>query len=238
MTTRIRDSHIRGTLQEPEGPPRSEAELRGRCDRIAGRTLGELAAALGSEVPPDLRRKKGWVGMLLENALGASAGSRPVPDFQRLGIELKTLPIDARGLPQESTYVCSLQLVEHDELRWENSRARGKLARVLWVPVEADHGLPLAERRVGQPVIWSPDPDHEAALKADWEAHIEAVRQGVIDDVSAYEGRYLQVRPKAADSRQRVWARDCWGEYYLTLPRGFYLRTLFTQEILTRCYAG
>src|SRR5947199_4653637 len=56
-------------------PPRDEAELQVRLRRVAGRSLQEIADGQGVAVPRDLRRHKGWVGQLLERALGASAGS-------------------------------------------------------------------------------------------------------------------------------------------------------------------
>src|SRR5258706_16378908 len=69
-------------------PPRTEDELRERAAWLAGRTVGELAAALGVVVPPRGARGKGKVGDLVEKALGGESGSAPAPDFARLGIEL------------------------------------------------------------------------------------------------------------------------------------------------------
>jgi DNA mismatch repair protein MutH len=43
-----------------------------------------------------LKRDKGWIGILLELWLGASAGSKPEQDFAALGVELKTIPIDSQ----------------------------------------------------------------------------------------------------------------------------------------------
>jgi DNA mismatch repair endonuclease MutH len=43
----------------------------------------------------DLKRDKGWIGILLELWLGASAGSKPEQDFAALGVELKTIPVTA-----------------------------------------------------------------------------------------------------------------------------------------------
>ena len=57
-------------------------------------------------IPANLQRHKGWPGMLIEKWLGASAGSKPQQDFPELGIELKTIPIDANFSPLETTYVC------------------------------------------------------------------------------------------------------------------------------------
>ncbi len=69
--------------------PQTEQALLERAKQIAGLTLGELAAELHISVPPNLKRDKGWVGTLIEIALGASAGSKAEQDFSHLGIELK-----------------------------------------------------------------------------------------------------------------------------------------------------
>ena len=87
-------------------PPENEAELLTRAQALAGYTLSELAQQAGIPTPADLRRDKGWVGMLLEIHLGASAGSKPERDFAHLGVELKTIPVDAQGRPLETTFVC------------------------------------------------------------------------------------------------------------------------------------
>lgn len=217
----------------PPPPPADEAELRARLSRLAGRTLGELAAAQGLEVPPDLRRAKGWVGQLLERALGATAASRAEPDFPHLGVELKTVPVDARGAPVESTFVASLDLADAAP-RWETSPVRKKLARVAWVVVEADPALPLPARRVGASLLWSPSPEEEAALRQDWEELVELVAEGFGPRVTGHNGRLLQLRPKGANAAALRWALDDDGAPARTAPRAFYLRASFTAELLRR----
>jgi DNA mismatch repair protein MutH len=217
-------------------PPASVRELVARADRLAGRPLGEIADALAVEVPPDLRRAKGWVGQLMERALGADAASRDEPDFRGLGVELKTLPVDGAGRPVETTFVATIPLREVGDVPWRGSRVERKLRRVLWVPVEGDRALSVADRRVGAALLWSPTAEQEAALRFDWEELSGLIGRGEIEAVTAHLGRYLQVRPKAAHSRVRTTAIDAEGEVLVTLPRGFYLRTCFTAEILRQHY--
>ena len=93
--------------------PQTEQALLEKAQSIAGLTFGELADELNIPVPPDLKRDKGWVGMLLETALGATAGSKAEQDFSHLGIELKTLPINAEGFPLETTFVSLAPLVQN-----------------------------------------------------------------------------------------------------------------------------
>lgn len=219
-------------------PPASDTELLQSARELAGVSLGEVARRFGVGVPDSLLRAKGWVGMLVEKALGASAGSRSEPDFPALGVELKTLPIDAAGLPRESTFVCTIELSRIPEIEWHESRVKRKLDRVLWFPVEAAREIPMSERRLGEPLLWSPDRDEEAQLRYDWEELAGRIACFGTESVTAHLGQFLQVRPKAAHSRVKTRVIDGEGEPYVANPRGFYLRTAFTQALLRKHYAG
>ncbi|MDA0149738.1 DNA mismatch repair endonuclease MutH [Vibrio sp. LaRot3] len=212
--------------------PQSEQELLDRAREIAGITFKELADEAGMETPPDLRRDKGWVGQLLEWHLGATAGSKPQQDFEQLGIELKTIPISYTGKPLETTFVCVAPLTGVHGLTWQTSHVRNKLSRVLWVPVEGEREIPLAERRVGSPLIWSPTEEQEKQLQTDWEELMELIVLGQVEQITARHGEVLQLRPKAANSRVLTDAYGASGKMIKTLPRGFYLRTQFTATIL------
>lgn len=217
-------------------PPTSEAELLERCRSIAGLSLQQLADRYGIAVPDNLKRQKGWVGQLLEVALGADAQSLAEPDFRAIGVELKTLPIDLEGRPRESTYVCTVPLEEGLEADWESSWIQRKLARVLWLPVEADPSIPLGARRIGNALLWSPSPEEEARLRQDWEELNEMICMGELEQITARMGTVLQIRPKAANSRVRTRSVGAGGEAIVTNPRGYYLRPAFTRELLEHYY--
>jgi DNA mismatch repair protein MutH len=216
---------------------RDENELLERALELAGVSLGELAQRFGSSAPPDLRRAKGFVGQLVERALGAAQSSRPGPDFAEIGVELKTLPVDQRGRPVESTFVCTIPLRAVGDLEWEHSPVRKKLSRVLFVPVEGERERPVATRRLGTALLWSPSPEEEADLRFDWEELSGRIGRGEIESITGHLGRWLQVRPKAADGSSRRRAFDAEGISFPVLPRGFYLRTGFTERIVRSNYA-
>jgi DNA mismatch repair protein MutH len=218
-------------------PPATEAELIARALHLAGRSLGELAAAAGCEVPADLRRNKGWVGQFVERLLGATGGGAALPDFPHLGIELKTPPIDQRRYPLESTHICTAPVQAVAALRWQQSWLRQKLARVLWQPVEGERTIPLADRRLATPFLWSPSAEDEAILRQDWDELGDFFVRGEAADLSARFGSALQIRPKAAHSRIVVATIDSEGERALINPRGFYLRPGFTHALLQRQFA-
>jgi DNA mismatch repair protein MutH len=211
--------------------PRDEADLRARVSRLVGLRMGDLAAGLGVPAPGDLRRNKGWAGQLLERALGATAASRAEPDFPHLGIELKTIPTDAQSQPMESCFVASLDLGAVDP-RWETSAVLKKLSRVLWVTVEADPAVPLADRRVGGFVLWSPSAEEQQALREDYEVIIELLAEGVT--VRGDVGSVLQLRPKGRDGAALRNAVNEEGEAARAPPRAFYLRRRFIKALLDR----
>ena len=212
--------------------PSTERELVARAQALAGYTVGELAANLGVAPPGLPRHTKGWMGTLLEQALGADAGSRPEPDFTQLGIELKTIPVTPAGVPQESTFVCMAPARVAPTDRWEGSLVHRKLRRVLWLPIETLPAQPVALRRIGWPLVWSPSAAEDATLQTDWEELIELIATGQREAITGRLGTFLQIRPKAADRRALTRAADATGIPDVTLPRGFYLRASFTRRIL------
>jgi DNA mismatch repair protein MutH len=212
-------------------PPRTLADLETRARALAGRTLGDLAAEHGLAFAGRAgARTKGKTGQLIERILGASGGSAAVHDFPALGVELKTIPVSSQLRPRESTYVCTIALADADRAEWETSWARAKLSHVLWVPIVL--GDRAESARVGEPRFWTPTGAQLAVLAADFEDIMGAIALGGIERLTARTGRWLQVRPKGATSRDRTWsvaAEESWVE---TVPRGFYLRTIFTGALL------
>ncbi|MBD1575344.1 MULTISPECIES: DNA mismatch repair endonuclease MutH [Vibrio] len=214
--------------------PKTEQELLQRAQQLAGQTFYQLAQQANIAIPDDLTREKGWVGQLLEWHLGAEAGSKPQPDFEHLGIELKSLPIGYNGKPLETTFVCVAPLTGVQGLTWQASHVKHKLAKVLWIPVEGEREIPLAERRVGLPLLWSPNQEEQQQLQQDWEELMEFIVLGRVEEITAKHGEVMQLRPKAANSKVVTEAYSASGQPFKTLPRGFYLRTQFTANILAR----
>jgi DNA mismatch repair protein MutH len=228
-----------------DAAPSCEQDLLARAASIAGVTIGELCRDRGEVCPADQRRHKGFVGSLIERVLCTTASASAAgPDFDRLGIELKTIPMSrARAaappaalqwLPRESTFVCVANLGQLAELQWEESPVRRKLARVLWLPVESEVDVALADRRVGRAILWSPSPSQDALLAADWDELAARIASGEVESITAHVGRWLQLRPKAAHAGVLGRAHDEHGALLRARPRGFYLRRESTAEIM-RC---
>ena len=212
--------------------PSSEQELIQRTTALCGKSLRQVADELSISVPADSLHAKGWVGSLLETALAADATTYAGPDFMKLGIELKTIPVLADMRPKESTFVCVVQLNPKALASWEASLVNSKLSRVLWVPYEAMPDIPLPSRRIGKAILWSPDRKQLEQLKTDWQEFSDAIVMGELDSITATMGEYLQIRPKAANASALTQNKNTPDKDALTLPRGFYLRPGFTQQIL------
>jgi DNA mismatch repair protein MutH len=221
---------VRATLTDAVAPLDELAALLRRARELAGSTLGELAQRFELPLPAAPERAKGHTGRLLERALGAAGGCALPTDFP--SCELKTLPVDVRGRPRESTFVCHVQLPQLAEVSWESSRVRAKLARVLFVPVETARRLAHAERRIGRAFLWQMTAAQEATLREDYRLLAERVAQGQLENLDARWGNVLQIRPKAAHSRIRVRAHDAEGAPLAILPRAFYLRARFTGALV------
>ncbi len=205
--------------------PASRTELYERARALEGRTISDLAGESGFALGELGLHGKGKSGALLEDVLGATAGSAALFDFPALEVELKTVPIDPSGKPRESTYVCTLQLLEADRAEWSTSWVRRKLSRVLFVPV-------IDTQRVGRSVLFEPTPEEDAALRSDFDEIVGAIGAGGIEGLTAHVGECLQLRPKAAHGDVRTASIGPEDGTIPTVPRGFYLRARFVHRIL------
>lgn len=212
-------------------PLQSESQLLSRCKMIEGLSFAQLARLLDILIPDNPVQRKGWTGQAIELALGATSGSKSVPDFFSLGIELKTLPINHLGKPKESTFITTIPLLTVHQQEWKTSQCYAKLKRVLWLPIEGDITIPFADRRIGRAVLWSPTALQESILASDWNEIVFMISTGQLDKIDATMGEYLQVRPKAANAKSLCYGFDEAGNKVLTMPRGFYLRSIFTKYV-------
>ncbi len=212
-------------------------ELLSLCNQIAGITILELANSLKITPPKSLNTNKGWIGQLLEEYLGASGGNLPITDFPDLGIELKTIPINPiTKQPLESTFVCTAPF-NQPTTNWEQSIVKLKLSNVLWLPIESLPKIDLINRRIGKAFLWQPNTYQKTILQQDWQELTEMLQTGNVNLLSAKYGRYLQIRPKAANCKDNLANYTTIDlESIKTVTRGFYLRASFTKNILANYF--
>ena|SRR5690554_3307009 len=227
-----RDVSFRRSSPKPREAPRTEAELEARARDLAGLTVRELAERMRLTLPPSSARGKGFAGTLAELALGADAGNRSEPDFIELRVELKTIPLDSRGRPLETTFVCTVPLPDIIELEFEDSPLYHKLRRVFFLPIEGE--AELADRRFGVGFFYSPDEGELAVIRRDWELFGELIANQELEAIDGSLGEIVQIRPKGRDAQDRVLGplQDDGLDY--ARPLGFYLRTRHTRAIVAR----
>jgi DNA mismatch repair protein MutH len=167
-----------------------------------------------------------------------SGGARG-PDFAALGVELKTVPVDARLAPRESTAVCQIDPISIAHESWPDSYVRRKLARVLFVALEVPVGVAsVGDRRVSAVTSWSPSVEEEGILRDDFEFFVrEFFRAGRAMQITGHHGIALQVRPKGRNAAHRRRALDESGASILIGTCGFYLRPNFVGRILAAAAA-
>lgn len=212
----------------------NEQELLNKCLTMEGWTFAKLASYLRLTIPENPLQRKGWAGQAIEIYLGSTAGNRSLPDFVHLGIELKTLPLNSLGRPSESTFVTRIPMLTIHTQIFETSECFQKLSKILWVPIEGDTIIPYAHWRIGKAILWSPTTEDISILKEDWTNFVNLISLGQWTSINARIGKYLQIRPKAANSRSLCQAYDEEGNLVWTMPRGFYLRSLFTCKVLLK----
>ena len=99
--------------------------------------------------------------------------------------------------------------------------------------MEGERTIPLAARRVGAPLLWSPDEDEERQLRMDWEELMDLIVLGEVERITARHGEVLQLRPKAANSKALTEAIGAAGDNPHAAAR-FLSEKNFTAALLAR----
>lgn len=211
--------------------PTSQAQLQVLIDSLQHRSVGAVARELNIQIPRVPAQTKGFVGQLVEKYLGVNNNNLASLDLGELGIELKTIPVNAAFSPLESTYVCTVES-NRRVLTWQDSWVCKKLSKVLWIPILIKPQGPIEENIILEPILWQPSAEIAAILAQDFMELMDLFYLGEGGSLSAKYGTYLHIRPKAANSLVVVDYLDSNNVYTKIVPKGFYLRTQLTKQIM------
>jgi len=82
-------------------------------------------------------KNKGIIGNVIEECyFGIKQNSSMLPDFQKIGVELKIIPLikhSKKIAVKERTKVCSINYITLAKEDWENSHAKNKLNKILFI---------------------------------------------------------------------------------------------------------
>lgn len=215
-------------------PPINEKILLRFADGLSGCSLGELSSIILKMVPDTLKKNKGFTGHLLEKILGANIGRKVQQDFSDIGVELKTIPVNKKGIVLESTFICSVPLIKNIALIWTNSYFYKKIKRILWIPIQGDNSVLLSDRLIGKPFLWTPNSIQENLIRSDWEEFMDLIILGKVEEITGNHGEVLHIlkRSKNYSYLTRAIGKD--GSVIYIEPRCFYFRKKFTYSVLKK----
>jgi DNA mismatch repair endonuclease MutH len=185
-----------------------------------GKSLDALGAKVGGGKAAGARSVRGLLGQPASGRKG---------EFERFGIEVKTVPVKGNGQLAESM---SFPSFVHEELAlesWEDSDLLGRVNRLLIVPVHRVSGTSPEGMRLGRPFFWSPPEADLVGIRQEWEAYRDLIASGQAAALpKASETQFIHVRPKARDSRDR----DMAPGGFQVIRKSFWLNQSYVWTVL------
>lgn len=150
------------------------------ANKLVGKTVEDLINSSKEDVQINIKNK-GSVGTLIEKYwFGIEPNSSPLPDFKKVGIELKIIPLIQQKnkiAVKERTKVCSINYNKLVDETWENSHAKEKLNKVLFIYYIYNKD-DIRKSKVSKIDLWKlSENNNELIIKTDW----LKVQQKVID---------------------------------------------------------
>lgn len=200
--------------------------LLARLDRFVGRTVREVAAAIGFE-PSEASRDR--AAQVIRRAMGIPARGLPA-SLTALGLEIRTVPVDDGAMPYEAT---AFPAFDHRELvgeEWQDSDLLAHVQHLIFVPLHRERReVELLDQRLCRPVQWSPDQEALRAMRLEWERYRDLVASGGADRLpTEAETSCVHVRTKGRDARDVVEAPGG----LRVARKAFYLNREFVREIV------
>lgn len=212
----------------------TETDLMSHARKLQGKTAAEIARLVGDAgftKQPKPTGKSG-TGPLVERFFGLKPNNQSEPDFPRLGIELKTLPMKqvSRGWTvKEPTSISMIDYHAVDAQSWAEAKVRPKIAKILWVPYE-HHQEDIRKSRFRAPFLWTPSRDDWTLFEVDYATVRGRVQAGRAHELSETLSRVLSARRKGAKNQMTSQPHS----QVKASSRAWALKTNFTRPILTR----
>lgn len=204
---------------------------------LIGKSLAEA-----SNVEPDkLRAKgKGGLGVLVEWAyFDLQSSNKPEPDFERVGLELKTTPLkkyvrDKKPRCKENLKLTTLNPFEVDVESWATSRVVSKCGLMLILTYMHEDGKPPEALRFTevQKVINLLDKEQvdSTQFRLDFEKIQRFIREGRAHELSCGDTSYLIANTSGAGKGKGLRKQPYSAE--LMKPRSFMIRKDYLDVIL------
>jgi DNA mismatch repair protein MutH len=212
----------RTVTRDPEAE--FESLMAARFATIESKTVKDVAEYVGMPIGTD----KSFAARVIRTFAGQRAHGR-TGEFDRFGVELKTVPLDVNRRPVESM---SFPSFVHEELQyetWEDSDLLGRLNRLLIVPINRAKGQAQAEGTIGRAFFWSPREADLVEIAGEWERYRSMISAGLSRQLpTAAETKFIHVRPKARNAADREIAP---GGFDVT-RKSFWLNVGYVERII------
>jgi len=167
------------SLQEEFGGAETfENETLTLLHRFASRPVGDVGQEFGVRDSSSLNAQASIIRAVL--GLGTKGRSK---EFERYGLQVKTVPLSPKGIPWEAMSFPAFRPVDLASETWDESELLGQLNRLLIVPlVRPSRKFPRDQATVGRAFFWSPSDAQLRDIRKIWEAYRDNVARGRPED--------------------------------------------------------
>ena len=176
----------------------SEKSIVSYAKKLVGKTLQEILDLSLSTRSINLKNK-GLAGLIIEKEwFGIEQNSSQLPDFDKVGIELKIIPLKKikKGIVvKERTKICSMNYMTLPDEIWEESHAKEKLNKILFV-YYFPNSLDILKSKILKIDLWKlSEESGELFLKEDWHFIQNKVITGYAHKLSGRDTDSLEASP-------------------------------------------
>jgi len=162
--------------------------------KLVGKTISDILSESGFKGEISIQNK-GIIGTVIEEHwFGIKLNSSPKPDFQKVGVELKIIPLIKRkkGLAvKERTKVCSINYTKLVSENWQDSHAKEKLNKVLFIYYLYDKDN-ISNSEIKKIDLWELNHgNNELIIKNDWINIQRKVVDGLAHELSESDSKVL-----------------------------------------------
>lgn len=164
------------------------------ANKLVGKTIDDILyiSSSGREVSI---RNKGIIGNIIEEQwFGIKSNSSPKPDFEKVSVELKIIPLiqqKKKLAVKERTKICSINYKKLVDETWEISHAKEKLNKVLFVYYLYDKEN-IKNSEVKKIDLWElEEGNNELIIKNDWLNVQKRVIDGYAHELSESQSKIL-----------------------------------------------
>lgn len=185
--------------------PRDKKSIIEYASLLMGSTLREHVDV---DSIPSTKKRRGTFGNAVEKYYFMyDLNSDSNPDFNEVGMELKTTPLVRRKKGQfsakERLVITNINYMNVVDEQFETSTLMHKASDVLLISYLYEKEKDPLDYTIEVVAEWGLPEEDLDVIKRDWETVVEKVRQGKAHEISGSDTLYLEACTKAADSSVR-----------------------------------